>query len=992
MSTSIEYLTRNFYDWELLGRGWRAYSYPVPIEPAFRSFPGHNRALRDVPDDARKPTFFSSIIERITAPSTSQGGLDLTGSIEVDPPQVSRSSDRFDELEILVPPDHKIDPGLVETWIRAICATRNPVAFELVGMDRRVTVRIAFSPDDAAVVRGQLQALFPGVIARDAESPLLETFAGTPGECVTALEFGLAREFMLPLRDLPRIPDPLTPLIGALAQARSRELALVQVLFEEVSSPWAMSAIEAVTSPDGQPFFLDAPHVTALAMEKFAAPLYAAVVRVMATGNDERAVGELIRGVASALNQYGDPGRNAFVPLASDDLEELVRDILDRSTHRSGMLLSLPELTSLVRIPTEHVRSAALVRMPEEEETLPSEVLGSGAVLGRARHKKALMPVRLNDEARLQHTYVIGASGTGKSTFLENLILQDVALGHGVGVVDPHGDLVDGILGRIPEARAQDVVLFDPSDPDWVVGWNILGAHSDVEKELLASDLVAVFRRLSTSWGDQMSVVLANAVLAFLESETGGTLSELRKFLLDEAFRRGFLGTVQDDHVVSFWHEEFPLLVGKKPQAPILTRLDTFLRSRLIRAAVTERDNPLNFREIIDTRKIFLAKLSQGAIGEENAALLGSLIVSKFHQVSLSRQDITAKERLPFFLYLDEFHQMATPSMASLFSGVRKYRLGLTVAHQDLYQLHATAPEVERAALANAYTRVMFRVAEDDARRLERGAGEFTAEDLTNLARAEAIVRVGRSEDAFRMKTDPLPHVSEQEAEGRRAAVRAISMERYGKPRLGVQRGGKAAVPTPTPIVQTERRARPPEEAAPRRAPPPAPAPGRGGPIHKYLQSFIREAAQAQGFRVEIEKELPDAKRVDVWLTREDLTIACEIAGTTTVEQEIGNLRKCVMAGCDHVCAVSLDAAFLRRLATATTQEMAPQECERIQLFSPEEFLAFIGTKTVPVETKRVAGYTVQVRHSSGEASERDRKRAIADVMLKSIRRMKEKR
>jgi hypothetical protein len=991
VATSIEYLTRNFYDWELLGRGWRTYPYLVPLEPAFRPFPGHDIARSVIPDDARKPSFMSSLIERFTSNSTSPAAVALE-PVEVDPPEIDATSERLEEIEILVPSDQKIDHALVDTWIRTTCATRRPVSFEVIGVDRTVTIRLAYSLEDDSLIRSQLRALFPDVTVRKAESSLLGLFVQGSLEHVAAMEFGLAREFMLPLRDLPKIPDPITTLIGAVAQAKSGELAVLQVLFEETRFPWAASGLEAVTSPDGRPFFLDAPQITSLAEEKFESPLYAAVIRVMANGPDGDNVEEILRGIASALNQYGDASRNGLVPLASNDLEELVQDILTRRTHRSGMLLSLPELTSFVRIPGEHVRNSALVRTIEPEETLPNEVLGNGAVIGRAKHGRAVVPVRLSDEARLQHTYVIGASGTGKSTFLENLILQDVTLGHGVGVVDPHGDLVDGILGRIPETRARDVVLFDPSDPDWIVGWNILGAHSDIEKELLASDLVAVFRRLSTSWGDQMSVVLANAVLAFLESETGGTLAELRRFLLDEAFRRGFLGTVQDDHVVSFWQEEFPLLVGKKPQAPILTRLDTFLRSRLIRAAVTERDKPLNFREIIDTRKIFLAKLSQGAIGEENAALLGSLIVSKFHQVSLSRQDITAKERLPFFLYLDEFHQMATPSMASLFSGVRKYRLGLTVAHQDLYQLHATAPEVERAALANAYTRVMFRVAEDDARRLERGAGDFTADDLTNLARAEAIVRVGRSENAFRMKTDPLPQVSERDADTRRAALRAISMERYGKPRLGVQGGSRTSVPIPEPIIQTERRARPPEEAAPRRAPLPTPQPGRGGPIHKYLQSFIREAGQAQGFRVDIEKELPGAKRVDVWLAREDLTIACEIAGTTTLEQEIANLRKCVAAGCDHVCAVSLDAAFLRRLATATSQEMTSQECERIQLFSPEEFLAFIGTKTVPVETKRVAGYDVKVRHSSGDASERDRKRAIADVMLKSVRRMRERK
>ena len=346
-------------------------------------------------------------------------------------------------------------------------------------------------------------------------------------------------------------------------------------------------------------------------------------------------------------------------------------------------------------------------------------------------------------------------------------------------MLDPHGDLVDEVVRRIPEARVADVVLFDPSDTDVVVGWNILGADSDTEKDLLASDLVGVFRRLSTSWGDQMTAVLANAIMVFLESSRGGTLVDLRRFLVEEAFRAEILATVADPHVKSFWQTEFPLLIGRRPQAPILTRLDTFLRSRLVRNVVTARERRLDSKKVTDDGLILLCKLSAGAIGEENAALLGSLLVSKLHQVTLARSRQEAEAHRPFFLYIDEFHHVATPSMASFFSGVRKYGLGLTVAHQDLHQLHASVPEVERSLLANVYTRICFRLGEVDSRQMEKGFSFFDANDLMNLGLGEATCRVGSRTGDFNLRTEPLPAVEAVQARHREKMIRRLSAERW---------------------------------------------------------------------------------------------------------------------------------------------------------------------------------------------------------------------
>ncbi|MFP3939500.1 MAG: helix-turn-helix domain-containing protein [Thermoanaerobaculia bacterium] len=572
------------------------------------------------------------------------------------------------------------------------------------------------------------------------------------------------------------------PLVATLADLSGGELGLVQVLFQAARAPWAESILRSVTNSRGEPLFIDAPEITSLAREKVSSPLFAVVLRIAARAREEFRALQIAERIAAGLSLFGSPRTNQLMALEPQAGSAWEADILGRTSHRPGMLLSAEELASLIRFPGKEVEIPELVRRAEKSKRAPAEVLGEGTLLGFNEDRGRIAEVRLPAEARTKHLHVVGSSGTGKSTLLIRTILEDIEAGRGVGVLDPHGDLVDEIAARVPEGRLSEVVLFDPSDSEHPIGWNFLGAVSEAEKELLASDLVGVFRRLSTSWGDQMTSVLANAILVFLESERGGTLLDLRQFLVDESFRKRMLATVQDPHLRSYWQTEFPLIAGRKPQAPILTRLDTFLRSKTIRRIVTVRKPKLDFRKLVDGGGVFLGKLALGEIGEANAALLGSLLVSKIHQVTLARQGQDPSLRRPFFLYIDEFHQVATPSMASLFSGARKYRLGLAVAHQDLYQLRSTVPEVERSLLANAYTRICFRLGDEDARTLSRGFAYFGAEDLTRLSVGEAICRVGSSEEDFNLRTLPLEELGRQEAERRREELREISGHRWGVP------------------------------------------------------------------------------------------------------------------------------------------------------------------------------------------------------------------
>lgn len=781
-SRTVE-LTRRFYEWELRGRGWARYQHPVALEPPFAPFPGHLHEATRPLDDSRRQTWLSSFVEKLLGASTEpmQTGAALESFPADENPGIPDEAE-VAEFLIASPEDARIQRSGTLGWLTALSSTNHPIAFELLGGSRRVEVRLATARTEASHVLRQLQAAIPRSIAIEAPETLKERWNACSSGAFAVVEFGLAREFMVPLVCGARpIEEPLLPTIAALAEVGEGELGVFQILFEQTRHPWDRSLLRAVLTSSGKPFFADSPEVTAFAKEKVSSPLFAAVLRIGAWSERSDRALEIVRSVAAGLSQFGSSQSNELMPLPTNDLEELQIDLLERSTHRSGMLLSAEELVSFVQLPGSGVRVAELWRANERTKSAPAEVTsGAGCLLGTNLHRGQSIDVRLPVETKTKHVHVVGSSGTGKSTLLVQMILEDIQAGHGVGVLDPHGDLVNEVASRIPDTRLSDVVYFDPSDEKASIGWNILGADSELEKDLLASDLVGVFRRLSTSWGDQMTAVLANAVLVFLESPRGGTLEDLRRFLVEEKFRNEILATVTDSYSTSFWRTEFPLLIGRKPQAPILTRLDMFLRSKLIRRVVAVRNPRLDFKHVTDGGLVFLGKLAAGAIGEDNAALLGSLLVSKFHQVTLARQVQGITYRRPFFLYIDEFHHVATPSMATLFSGMRKYQLGLTVAHQDLFQLHQSVPEVERSLMANAYSRICFRLGEEDARQLSRGLDFFEAEDLMRLGVGEAICRVGARGADFNLRSERLTELDSEVARERRELIRELSNQRWG--------------------------------------------------------------------------------------------------------------------------------------------------------------------------------------------------------------------
>ncbi len=558
-----ERLTRQFYQWEMRGRGWDVWEQPVDLEPQFYPFFGHYdpEEAERLYDDARKPTFFSELADRIV--ELWKGRLDSSGELPsaLEGEEAAYQPIWFEddgdlvEFQVALPPESKVAKDAVEQVLLGIGHVSRPIAFEIIGTHDSIVVQFTCAQSDAPRVRGQIKAYFHEAVLTEHNSFLtdLSKRSGTEGAVV---DFGLSNEFMRPIRCFGRFdPDPLAGIIEAMAELADGESALFQILFSPVVNPWQESILRAVTDGRGGSFFADDPTIVQLAGQKVSCPLFGAVVRIAAQSETKYRAWQIVEGIGASLRQFSDPQSNEFIPLTNDGYDDWqhLEDLRRRQSRRSGMLLNSDELLSLVHLPSSSVHSMKLKREERKSKAAPALSLGNSLCLGENDHGGRSGRVTQSPEQRVRHTYVIGASGTGKSTLLLNMIVQDIEKGEGLAVLDPHGDLIDDVFVRIPEKRVNDVVLLDPSDEEFPVGFNILSAHSDLERNLLASDLVSVFKRLSTSWGDQMTVVLANAILAFLESSEGGTLSDLRRFLVEPDFRRRFLDTVRDPEVLYYW-------------------------------------------------------------------------------------------------------------------------------------------------------------------------------------------------------------------------------------------------------------------------------------------------------------------------------------------------------------------------------------------------------------------------------------------------------
>ncbi|KKQ28187.1 MAG: hypothetical protein US42_C0001G0038 [Candidatus Magasanikbacteria bacterium GW2011_GWC2_37_14] len=425
-------------------------------------------------------------------------------------------------------------------------------------------------------------------------------------------------------------------------------------------------------------------------------------------------------------------------------------------------------------MPLQHLTTKGVV-VPKEKEDI--------CFFAQTAYRNQLRRFGIKLDDRRRHMYVIGKTGMGKTTMMENMVLHDIYAGHGVGVVDPHGDFAEKIINYIPANRINDVIYFNPADTNYPIGFNILEVQFEEQKHLVAAGLMAAFKKIWPDvWSPRMEYILNNTILALLE-HPGSTLLGINRMLSDKKYRARVVKSVKDPVIKSFWEQEFASYSEKyatEAVAAVQNKIGQFLSASVIRNMVAQVKSTIDVRKIMDEKKIFIINLSKGRIGEDNSRLLGGMLITKIQLSAMERVDTPEAERQDFFLYVDEFQNFATPSFANILSEARKYRLSLIMAHQYVAQLDEL---VSDAVFGNVGTMITFRIGGPDAEYFEKEyMPTYLPEEILNLPKFHIIMKLmidGVASQPFSAIT--MPPIG-QPTDSAEKIVR-VSRERYGKPR-----------------------------------------------------------------------------------------------------------------------------------------------------------------------------------------------------------------
>jgi len=463
---------------------------------------------------------------------------------------------------------------------------------------------------------------------------------------------------------------------------------------------------------------------------------------------------------------------------------------------KQSIPFSLTELATVIHFPGNGIVSSPQFKQSNANTApAPTQIPTEGTLLGVNHHRNIARNIFITAEDRLRHFYIIGQTGTGKTTLMKNMITQDILRGDGVCMIDPHGTDIEDVIGAIPKERENDLIYFDPSQLDHPVGLNMLeyDITKPEQKTFVVNELFSIFQKLyganPESMGPMFEQYFRNATLLVMEDpESGNTLMDISRVMADAKYRRMKLEKAKNPVVVQFWREIATKAGGEASLENIVpyivSKFDVFTANDYMRPIIGQQKSAFNFRQIMDEKKILLVNLSKGRLGEINANLIGMILVGKILMAALSRVDDATKSFPPFYLHMDEFQNISTNSISAILSEARKYKLGLTIAHQFIAQLDQN---IRDAVFGNVGSIAVFRVGPDDATALEsQFLPVFNANDLMNVPNRNAYVRIlagGTPTKPFSISTNaPMP-INQADV----VARIAMSAKRYGRSRHEVE-------------------------------------------------------------------------------------------------------------------------------------------------------------------------------------------------------------
>ncbi len=520
------------------------------------------------------------------------------------------------------------------------------------------------------------------------------------------------------------------------------------------------------------------------AADKLLKKLFRVNMRILvATKGAKEDAESIYQSIATSLLTFNDPQLGRLEPTPMKPLKS-IEEFLTREVAKKSNIFSTEELASLIHVPLGELEIPKLTWSSFRKIEPPATITMKNAILkiGASNHHSRRIPFGLQEKDILRHVYIIGRTGMGKTTLLENMIFDAMQSGKGIAVIDPHGDLAERALHFVPKSRINDVIHFDPSDVDYPISYNIMECKDEKERSTIASGLVGVFKKLyAESWGPRLEHILRNTILTLLHCNDVSILA-IPKILTNKAFRKQCLNQLDDPILKDFWENEFePLQERTRTEwiSPILNKVGQFLGNPILRNILGQIKSKFHLRWVMDKGKILIINLSKGKIGEDVSMLLGSVLITKFQIEAMSRADIPHDERRDFYLFIDEFQNFATESFASILSEARKYKLALIMANQYIAQMNEM---VRDAIFGNVGTLISFQVGFEDAEALMKQYSEkVEAADLVSLSRGAIYLRLlidGLPTPVFSASTFP-PLTVEADAESIEKIFR-LSREKYG--------------------------------------------------------------------------------------------------------------------------------------------------------------------------------------------------------------------
>lgn len=755
-----------------------------------------------------------------------------------------RSSLKFQLLSIKLPPEALVDDkkpikekiSIAEQFISSLADLKKPIILEIAvpHANEGVYFYLAVAKENSEFIKKQIQGFFPSASIETAEDYNIFNPDG-----FSSYAFLKQKEnWSLPFRTYQEFEaDSIVPILNAFSQLKETGEGLcLQIVFKTAPSSAKKTIIEAINklkqgnpikdvlgstdlkniakdmgsalgtivSPNSiekdkdkekQKIVIDESAIKSLE-SKLSKNLFYANIRVLASAVKKERADEILNNILGSFQQFGSPVKNNFLAVKPSKNQKFVFDYVFRNFNsKETLLLNAEELASFWHFPvhTENAPYAAWVK--SKEAPPPMELPEEGIILGKSVFRGQEKIVRILPNDRRRHIYSIGQTGTGKTYLMENLIIQDIQNGEGVCFIDPHGDAIDKILSYIPQNRVDDVIVFDPGDLERPMGLNMLeyDFNRPEQKTFIINELINIFDKLydlKTTGGPMFEQYLRNALGLIMSDQTEmATLMDVQRVFTNEEYRARKLTQCSDPTIVEFWQKEAARVtsgeISLQNITPYITsKFNTFVSNDYMRPIISQQKSAFNFREIMDSKKILLINLSKGRIGDLNSSLLGLIFVGRILISALSRVDTPEEQRHDFYLYIDEFQNVITPSISTILSEARKYRLCLYVAHQFIAQLEE---KIRESVFGNVGTIISFRVGVKDAEFLEKQfAPVFTQNDLININNFNAVIKLlvnNLTTRAFNFQ----PVQKEKGDMAKTNLIKELSRTKYGRDRSEVE-------------------------------------------------------------------------------------------------------------------------------------------------------------------------------------------------------------